>query len=165
MTEATQSHERATAQCVSRALGEGLRRRRETKGWSRAELVERMPSGITHRTLISYEDGARHLTVPRLLELCDCLDIPAPQLLAQALRSARVVWLPTTRLVDIVALVNHGDAAFQQVACWANGQLDRYPDGAVELTSAAVADLADLMGYSPRDLADYLDQFIAGEPS
>lgn len=75
---------------VSRALGEELRRRREARGWSRARLVACLPSGIKGRTLLSYEDGTRQLTVVRLLELCRCLDVPAPVLLTDALRNARM---------------------------------------------------------------------------
>lgn len=40
---------------ISRALGEELRRTREARGWSRTQLVERLPSGIGERTLLSYE--------------------------------------------------------------------------------------------------------------
>jgi transcriptional regulator with XRE-family HTH domain len=82
--------ERAAHRYVSRALGEELRRRREALGWSRARLVACMPSGIKGRTLLSYEDGTRQLTVVRLLELCRCLDVPAPVFLTDALRNARV---------------------------------------------------------------------------
>jgi transcriptional regulator with XRE-family HTH domain len=72
---------------VSRALGEELRRRREALGWSRARLVACLPSGIKDRTLMSYEDGTRNLTVVRLLEVCQGLGVPAPLLLNRALHN------------------------------------------------------------------------------
>ncbi len=44
---------------ISRAVGEELRRAREAKGWSRAQLVGMLPSGIGDRTLLSYEPAPR----------------------------------------------------------------------------------------------------------
>jgi len=55
---------------ISRALGEELRREREALGWSRAQLVARLPSGIGDRTLLSYEHGTRHSTALWLIEIC-----------------------------------------------------------------------------------------------
>jgi transcriptional regulator with XRE-family HTH domain len=75
---------------ISRAIGEELRRARETLGWSRGQLVARLPSGIGDRTLLSYEHGTRHLTTLRLVELCRALGVAAPTLLNQALQRARI---------------------------------------------------------------------------
>jgi ribosome-binding protein aMBF1 (putative translation factor) len=47
----------ATEKVISRAIGEELRRAREATGWSRLQLVSRLPSGIGDRTLLSYEHG------------------------------------------------------------------------------------------------------------
>jgi ribosome-binding protein aMBF1 (putative translation factor) len=44
---------------ISRAIGEELRRAREAAGWSRLQLVSRLPSGIGDRTLLSYEPAPR----------------------------------------------------------------------------------------------------------
>lgn len=63
----------AQERALSRAIGDELRRAREAQGWTRAELVALLPSGIGDRTLLSYEHGTRHLTVLRLLELCRAL--------------------------------------------------------------------------------------------
>jgi hypothetical protein len=44
---------------ISRAIGEELRRAREAGGWSRAQFVKLLPSGIGDRTLLSYELAPR----------------------------------------------------------------------------------------------------------
>jgi hypothetical protein len=44
---------------VSRAIGEELRRAREAGGWSRAQFVKLLPSGIGDRTLLAYELAPR----------------------------------------------------------------------------------------------------------
>src|SRR5690349_10328107 len=74
----------------SRMLGEELRCAREALGWSRLQLVARLPSGIGERTLLSYEHGTRHLTALRLVELCYALGVDAPTLLRRALQRARI---------------------------------------------------------------------------
>lgn len=77
---------------ISRAVGEELRRTREAKGWSRQQLVSRLPSGIRERTVLSYEHGTRQLNVVRLVELCDALTVAPPTLLNQALQRAQLTW-------------------------------------------------------------------------
>ena len=79
-----------TERAISRALGEELRRTREACGWSRAQLVGMLPSGIGDRTLLSYEHGTRHLTVLRLIELCSALGVAADAVVAHALQRARI---------------------------------------------------------------------------
>jgi hypothetical protein len=53
------SQEDASEKAISRAIGEELRRNREACGWSRGQLVARLPSGIGERTLLSYEPAPR----------------------------------------------------------------------------------------------------------
>ena len=43
----------------SRILGDELRRLRESHGWSRAEFIKRLPSGIGERTQLAYEPAPR----------------------------------------------------------------------------------------------------------
>jgi transcriptional regulator with XRE-family HTH domain len=78
-----------TASAIARALGDELRWAREARGWSRAFFVKRLPSQIGDRTLLAYEHGLRQLTVLRLLELPQGLEMPAPVIVAQALQRAR----------------------------------------------------------------------------
>jgi transcriptional regulator with XRE-family HTH domain len=75
---------------IARAIGEELRNARTAVGWSRLQLVSRLPSGIGDRTLLSYEHGTRHLTVLRLIELCHALEVAAPTLLNQAMQRAQI---------------------------------------------------------------------------
>lgn len=91
---------------ISRALGEELRRTREGRGWSRGQLVARLPSGIGERTLLSYEHGTRHLTVLRLIELCRAQEVAAPTLLNQALQRAQINLQDLVLHVDLRHLLN-----------------------------------------------------------
>lgn len=70
---------------IRRAIGDELRRVREEHGWSRLQLVERLPSGIGDRTLLAYEHGTRNLHAVRLVEIADGLEIGAPTLLGRGL--------------------------------------------------------------------------------
>ena len=42
---------------VSQAVGAELRRTREMRGWSRKDLIALLPSGVSERTILSYEQG------------------------------------------------------------------------------------------------------------
>src|SRR4051794_20054161 len=80
-------HRRCAAGCGGQSgAGAELRRAREVLGWSRIQLVERLPSGIGDRTLLSYEHGTRHLTVLRFVEISRELITDAPTLLSRGLQ-------------------------------------------------------------------------------
>src|SRR3954447_2908080 len=99
-------HGELSDEVVSRALGEELRRTREGLGWSRLQLVARLPSGIGDRTLLSYEHGTRHLTVLRLIELGRAMMVDAPTLLARGLQQARIYVEQLPLTVDLNALLH-----------------------------------------------------------
>ena len=63
------------SKAFARAVGEELRRTREARGWSRAQFVKLLPSGVGERTLLAYEHGLRQLTVPRLNEISQVLEV------------------------------------------------------------------------------------------
>ena len=47
-------------EAVKRALGAELRRARETLGWTRADLAERLPTKTQDHVLYTYEQGIAH---------------------------------------------------------------------------------------------------------
>lgn len=76
------------AQC----LGEELVARRQARGLTREQAVallhETAGVRIGDRTLLSYEHGTRAVTVQRLLDLAETYGVPAPLILAEAIRRA-----------------------------------------------------------------------------
>lgn len=159
-----------TEKVISRAIGEELRRAREANGWSRGQLVARLPSGIGDRTLLSYEHGTRHLTVLRFLELSRALEIAAPTLLTQALQRARIQLQNLVLQIDLRQLLDDGNEKFRPMVQWARNKLTENPDGVAELPPLSVRELATFAGFPYQDLANYLARFIPektdeGQPS
>jgi transcriptional regulator with XRE-family HTH domain len=159
-TDARPTQEQVTEKVLSRAIGEELRRAREAKGWSRGQLVARLPSGIGDRTVLSYEHGTRHLTVLRFLELSRALGIQAPTVLTQALQRARLELANLVLQVDLRALISDGSGKFRPLRQWAKNKLNKYPDDVVEVLPSSVEELADFVGYTYQELAQYLARFV-----
>lgn len=153
-----------TEKAISRAIGEELRRAREANGWSRGQLVSRLPSGIGDRTLLSYEHGTRHLTLLRFIELCGALQVAAPTLLNQALQRARIHLQNLVLQVDLRHLLNDKNERFLSLTQWAHNKLSANPGGIVELSPSSVREMAAFMGCPPHELANYLARFIPDDP-
>ena len=145
---------------ISRALGEELRRAREACGWSRAQLAGMLPSGIGDRTILSYEHGTRHLTVLRLIEMCRTLGVAADTVVAHALQRARIHLENLNLRIDLHAMLRDSSDKFRPMAQWARNKLNESPDGIAELAPAAVRELATFVGYTDRELANYLARFV-----
>lgn len=143
---------------VAQALGEEIRRERLARGWSRAELVEQLPSGIGVRALLSYEHGARALTVIRLIEISRALGTAAAELLDRALRKARDIRSFSLR-VNLEAVLGDRRSEFAAVRTWARNRIDSARDSAVHLTPATVQELAAALDVSHLELAEYLFEF------
>jgi transcriptional regulator with XRE-family HTH domain len=161
--DAKQVQENVTAKAVSVAVGEELRQAREARGWSRAQFIARLPSGVGERTLLAYEHGLRHLTILRLLELCYALEITAPTMLNQALQKARIHLANLSLRVDLRALIDDRSIKFRPLVRWAQNKLNKCSVGIAELAPCVVAELATFMGHEHRDLAAYLAKFMPGE--
>jgi transcriptional regulator with XRE-family HTH domain len=151
------------ATVINRAIGEELRRIREERGWSRAELVSRLPSGVGARTLVSYEHGARQLTMLRFIEICRALGVDSPAVHRRALQRARIHLENLIIRVDLVALLNHRGDIYRPMRKWARNTLNENPDGVVGIEPAVVKNLALLLGCSYSELANHLAQFFPHE--
>jgi transcriptional regulator with XRE-family HTH domain len=156
---------RESDKAISRAIGEELRRAREAKNLTRIQLVAQLPSGIGDRTLLSYEHGARHLSVIRLIEIARIFDIPAPTLLTAALQRAQTELANLAIKVDLQALLNDDNDKFRPMAQWAKNKLNKTPDGVTELAPSSIKELADFVGYTYQDLAKHLARFAPEEDS
>jgi transcriptional regulator with XRE-family HTH domain len=151
---------------VARAFGVEIRRARTDRGWSRRAVVARLPSGIVDRTLLSYEDGIRMITVVRLVELCHGLGIDMPSLARRALQRANIHLEDLGLHVDLRMLLKDRSEAYRPMRQWARNTLNAHPGGVVEVVPAAVQNLAMFVGVSHSDLAKYLARFSpdAGVP-
>ena len=149
---------------ISRAIGEELRRTREAQGWSRAQLVANLPSGIGDRTLLSYEHGTRHLTVLRFIELSRELGIAAPTLLNQAMQRSQIHLQNLVLQIDLRHMLNDRSDKFRPMHQWARNKLNETPEGIAELPPSSVRELATFVGCAYQELATYLARFIPEDP-
>lgn len=148
-----------TTSAIARALGDELRRAREARGWSRALFVKRLPSQIGDRTLLAYEHGLRQLTVLRLLELSEALEVPASVIVAQALQRARLYLHNITVRVDLRHLLQDNNMHYRPLFSWARNRLNDSADGVIEVTPDGVRELAAFMGRTHREMSSYLAKF------
>jgi transcriptional regulator with XRE-family HTH domain len=148
-----------SAEIIAGALGEELRRAREKGRWSRAEFVKRLPSGIGDRTLLAYEHGLRHLTIIRLIELCEALGVVPTDVMTLAFERARLQLENLVLQVDLRAMIANKSMKFRPMHQWACNRLNDTPTGIAELTPTALRELAAMIGYPRKDLADYLARF------
>jgi transcriptional regulator with XRE-family HTH domain len=144
---------------IAKAVGEELRRAREKTGWSRAQMVALLPSGIGDRTLLAYEHGLRHLTVDRLVELSENLGVGANVVLGHALQRARIHLRNLPLRIDLRALLDNQNHQFRSLHQWARNKLNHCPEGIVEVAPAAVGEIAQFIGCDHHDLATYLVRF------
>jgi transcriptional regulator with XRE-family HTH domain len=150
-----------TGRTITAAVGAELRRQRKARGWSREELVALLPSGISERTLVAYEHGARQLTMLRLAELSWALEVDAVTVFARGLQRARALVAHVSLAVDLRELLRDSGtgARFPPMIVWARNALIERPGGVVEVEPAVVRNLALFVGCTHSDLAHYLAEF------
>jgi transcriptional regulator with XRE-family HTH domain len=149
----------ATASAIARALGDELRRERERRGWSRAQFVRRLPSRIGDRTLLAYEHGLRQITVLRLIELSQGLDVPASAIVDQGLQRARIALDNLVLRVDLRQLLQDTNNTYRPLFPWARNRLNDSTDGVIEVTPTGVQELAASIGRRRQELSAYLAKF------
>ena len=152
------AQDEVTDRAFARILGQEIRRAREARGWTRAQLVERLPSGIGDRTLLSYEHGIRFLTVVRLVEICRALGVAASEILHKAMEKARDLRAFSLR-VNLRAVLRDKQDEFEPVRLWARNRLKDNPSTEVLLAPVTVREMAAVLGFSHGALAAYLAEF------
>src|SRR5262245_55572596 len=162
VSKAVQQMIEPSDQVISRALGEELRVAREACGWSRLPLASRLPSGIGDRTLLSYEHGARHLTLIRFIEICRAMGVDSAALHGRALQRARIHVETMNLQVDVRELLRdcNTNGKFRPMVQWARNTLNEHPEGVVEIQPAVTRNLALFVGCPGQDLTSYLAQFV-----
>jgi transcriptional regulator with XRE-family HTH domain len=148
-----------TAGAIARALGEELRRTREARGWSRAQFCRRLPSKIGDRTVLAYEHGLRQLTMLRLIELCEGLEVDTSTVVALALQRARLHLERLTLHVDLHKLVRDELVRFRPLRQWARNRLNECPDGIAKVDASGVRELTAFVGCDRKDLVTHLARF------
>jgi transcriptional regulator with XRE-family HTH domain len=150
-----------TAEAFNRALGEELKRARECRGWSRAELVDRMSSSISAQALATYEQGTRQCTVARFVEICQALGVAAPEVIGLALQrlEADLEVIGGVR-VDLHAVTRDRRPELRSLRRWARLRLQTDPDSdVVNVDQAAIHEIAVFLGYTRAKLVGYLAMF------
>jgi transcriptional regulator with XRE-family HTH domain len=143
-----------------RTLGAELRQARKRCGLVRRELLEEHAAVLTvsEPTLGTYEQGTRSTSVDRFVDLCEALDVWAPDLLARAILQAH-------RFPLDLRLAAHADnLALAPMRRWAECRWRTIQPGRstiVLLDQAAIRTLAELCGMSVKDLATALLPFRA----
>lgn len=74
---------------VARAVGQRIAAARRRRGWTQAELADRL--GWPRDTLVHYEHGRRALAVDRLVPIAHALGVPPAALLIAEQRDADLV--------------------------------------------------------------------------
>lgn len=144
---------------LARALGQELQLVRETRGWSRAEMVARLPFDISRRTLNSYELGDSYHSVVRLVEMCRLLRVYAPDVLGMALQRAEIK--PRYVYVEVRQVLR---ADHERVRQWAENRYSGDPGTEiVRLTPETIREMAALADMSWSALTGYLTQFTPND--
>ncbi len=154
------AHDDVSGRVITRALGEELRRVRESVGWSQAELAQRMPTELHVKTLATYEQGARQCTVPRLVEICRTLGVTAPDVLGRALLHAEVDLHTVGMQVDLQALCRDTRTELRPLRRWARNRLSINPACEVALLDrGAIQEMAAIFGQTLSSLVHHLEMF------
>ena len=146
----------------ARILGQELRTARETKGWTRNQLVGQLPSKIGDRTLLTYEHGIRQITLARYIEICRTLGVAASEILDRALEKTRDLRAFPLQ-VDLTAVLRDQRAEWEPVRFWARRTAEGAPSTMI-LSPEVVRELAMALGFTHTALARYLVEFSPDEP-
>jgi hypothetical protein len=108
---------------------------------------------------LSYEHGTRQLTVLRLLELAEVLEVPASVIVTQALQRARLCLRNVTVRVDLRRVLENTSVHYRPLVPWARNRLPGSVDGVVEVSPEGVRELAAVIGRSHGEMSAYLARF------
>ena len=142
---------------VAKAIGEELRRARNSVGWTRAQLAERMATDIHPQTLASYERGVRQCTIGRLVEICGTMGVSAPTLVKWGMQRAGLN-LPLIGMeIDLRAVIRDHQEKLDPLRLWARGLLSEDPESEIaRLDWSAVQGMAALYKIERSEFVEYL---------
>lgn len=152
------------ALAVARALGDELRQQRERLDLSQERLVQRLPSKIGARTLLQYEHGTRQVTVLRLIELSEGLEIGAPEVLHRTLQQVDLEMAHMPVRVDLRMLLENVSPQILPLHQWAKNRMRNSDVAVVMVSPTGVQELAAAVGYPPQAVAQHLAKFLPADP-
>src|SRR2546430_8078839 len=150
-----------TDQMIARAVGEELKRARNTAGWTRDEVVERIHSEIQPRTIATYEHGTRQCTIARFVEICGCLGVAASDVLDLAQQRAEMHLQTIGIQVDLNSVVSDVETELEQLRHWASNRIAADPNGSgvAYLTAPVVQEMATFFDLTRSELIRHLLKF------
>ena len=135
-------------------LGDELRRARQQHHWSRKQLRSRLATNIALQTLASYEQGTRHCSVFRFLEMCAALEVAGPTLLRSALLRVAATEQVGCVHIDLLPVIHGNGCELFPFRRWAQQRLVANPGCRtdIRLEAPALARLADLCSLTTVEL-------------
>jgi transcriptional regulator with XRE-family HTH domain len=156
----------ATDQAIVRAIGEELRRARGSAGWSRPELIKRMKTPVPVNTYACYEQGIRACSIPRLVEICQAMDISVSELVGLALQRLEINLEQSGVQIDLQKILHDDRDELTLLRKWANNRLkadvttgDPNTRTVVRLQWAVLNEVAIFCGVTRRELLNYIRDF------
>jgi len=148
---------------IARAIGQELRRARDSAGMTRAELVAMLPSEIHVQTLATYERGVRQCTVGRFVMICQAIGVPGSAVLTAGLQHAMIGLKTNGVEVDLRAIVRDNTSAeLLPLRRWARNKLDASTtgdSGIVHLEWVVVREMAAVFDIAEPEFVKYLVAF------
>ncbi|WP_156755715.1 helix-turn-helix domain-containing protein [Actinokineospora pegani] len=144
-----------------RALGAELRALRRTRRWTRKELVGRLDTEISVQTLASYEQGVRHCSVVRFVELCQALGVLPHEVLDRVDLRAFACSPVGRTAVDLRRAAGVREPEYAPLRRWAAQRGGAGPN-VVYLDATALTSLATLCGVPLAVLAARLAELDEG---
>jgi transcriptional regulator with XRE-family HTH domain len=146
---------------IDYALGDEIRRAREDQHLTRAELVDRLPVDISAQALAHYEYGDRPCTTTRLVQICEALNVSAPELLNLALQRAGIALYTNDVQVDLRVMARGDATVLGPLRAWARNRLAAAPDGpgTAAVDQKMINEWALMLGMNKQDLVGVLLTF------
>lgn len=138
-------------------LGHELRAARKRKGWTRHDLIARLPFDASLQTVATWELGTRHISAERLYYVSNALGEHVEELLGRVRR--RIEGPANVELcLDIKAAARTTRARLGPLRAWAQCRLRDHPSSrpTVNLGEPALDRLAEICELNTVDLTDRL---------
>jgi transcriptional regulator with XRE-family HTH domain len=148
------------AQQLTRELGHELRLLRKKRGLTLRRLSQRMFNVVSHKTLATYEQGIRGVSVERLFELCLAMDVRPQEVIAQVYERIHANTPHGWFMLNLSQVIHDEHQELLPLRRWAETSLNAGGLRAVPLTSGALEQLAGLCGMDTADLITLLGELV-----
>jgi transcriptional regulator with XRE-family HTH domain len=140
------------------ALGIELRSARLRKGWTRVQLVRRLPVKLSTQTIATYEFGTRHMPVKRLYEICETLDERVEEVLTRVRARLAEQDGGEVLYLDLSASAKCRQWWMEPLSKWARIRLKHDPTAksVAVLSGDALEYLAAICGTNAQEISAFL---------